>query len=82
VEKLTGGDRRDGTVNLIHWEVRFKEGSFTWLHTDVLSPGTYELDARTGTLAIKGANLQASFDARTGVLTWDGRKYEEVKADK
>jgi hypothetical protein len=82
VEKLTGGDRRDGTVNLIHWEVRFKGGSFTWLHTDVLSPGTYQFDAKTGAVVIKGSNLQASFDAKTGVLTWDGRKYEAARGEK
>src|SRR5262249_55222462 len=79
VEKLTGGDRRDGTVNRIHWKIRFKDGSFDWLHTDVVSHGTYEYDARTGAISIKGSNLKATFDAKTGILTWDNRKYEEVK---
>src|SRR5262245_10021252 len=72
VEKLTGGDRADGTVNLIHWEVRFKDKAFTWRHTDVLTPGTYEFDEKTGAVAIKGSGLKASFDAKAGVLTWDG----------
>jgi hypothetical protein len=82
VEKLTGGDRRDGSVNRIHWEVRFKGNSFTWLHTDVLSRGTYEFDAETGAVTVKDSNLKASFDAKTGVLTWDGKKYEAVKPAK
>jgi hypothetical protein len=79
VEKLTGGDRADGTVNQIHWEVRFKDKSFFWLHTDVISTGRYAFDARTG--AVTGGP-KASFDAKTGVLTWDGRKYVAVKKDK
>jgi hypothetical protein len=82
VEKLTGGDHPDGTVSLIHWKIRFKDKSFTWLHTDVVSAGTYEFDDKTGAVVITGSGLQASLDARTGVLTWDGHKYEEVKAEK
>src|SRR5262245_59728054 len=82
VEKLTGGERRDGTVNLIHWEIRFKDKSFTWLHTDVVSPGTYEFDAKTGAVVIKDSGLKASYEDKTGVLTWDGRKYEAAKPEK
>src|SRR5262245_43423828 len=82
VEKLTGGERRDGTVNLIHWEIRFKDKSFTWLHTDVVSLGTYEFDAKTGAVVIKDSGLKASYEDKTGVLTWDGRKYEAAKPEK
>jgi hypothetical protein len=76
VEKLMGGERRDGSVNRIHWKIRFKERSFEWLHTDVISRGTYEFDAKTGALTIKDSKVKASFDAKTGELTWDGRKYK------
>src|SRR5262245_51240696 len=76
VEKLTGGDRRDGTVAKINWKITFKGGSFDWLHTDVVSRGTYEIDAKTGAIKIKDSGLKASFDAKTGELTWDGKKYK------
>src|SRR5262249_17354623 len=82
VEKLTGGDHPNGTVNLIHREIRFKDRSFEWLHTDVISSGTCEFDARTGAVVIDGSKLQGSFDAKTGVLTWDGQKYGVAKGEK
>src|SRR5262245_57528462 len=61
VDKLVGGERRDGTINRIHWTIRLKGQSFEWLHTDVISQGTYELDARTGSIVIKGSSLKASY---------------------
>jgi hypothetical protein len=78
VEKLPGGDRPDGKVTLIHWEVRFKDKSFMWHHYDKIATGTYSLDAKTGTVTVKGGP-DASFDATTGVLTWRERKYAPVK---
>jgi hypothetical protein len=79
VEKLTGGERRDGKVNLIHWEITFKDRSFSWRHADVISRGTYELDQKTGTLKVSNPNVEASFDAKTGELTWGKQKYRAVK---
>ncbi|HEV3257459.1 MAG TPA: hypothetical protein VG013_11300 [Gemmataceae bacterium] len=81
VEKLPGGERRDGTVVQIHWEIRFKDRSFSWRHADVISTGTYAFDAKAGTVIVEGG-LKTSFDAKTGVLTWDERKYEYVKSEK
>src|SRR5947207_10497684 len=82
VEKLVGGERRDGTINRVHWTIRFKGKSFEWQHTDVISRGTYEYDTKTGAIVLKDSGLKAQYDARTGVLTWDKRKYEEVKEGK
>jgi hypothetical protein len=81
VEKLTGGERRDGKVNLIHWEITFKGKSFSWLHTDVISTGTYELDEKTGAIKVSNPNVEASYDAKTGVLTWGKQKYNAVKTN-
>jgi hypothetical protein len=81
VEKLPGGERRDGTVNQIHWEIRFKDKSFSWLHYDKVATGTYLYDAKTGAVTAKGGR-EASFDAKTGILTWDKRKYAPVKGEK
>jgi hypothetical protein len=81
VDKLPGGERRDGTVTQIHWVVRFKDRSFSWRRTDVISTGTYTFDARTGAIAVKGGP-EASFDAKTGVLTWGKRKYVSAKDEK
>src|SRR5262245_57836970 len=66
VEKLTGGERRDGTVVKIHWKLHFKDRSYEWQHTDVVSRGTYEIDAKTGAITIKDSKVKASFDAKTG----------------
>ncbi len=81
VEKLPGGERGDSTVVLSHWEVRFKDKSFSWRHSDKISVGTYSFDAKTGTVTVKGGP-QASFDAKIGVLTWRQRKYASVKDEK
>jgi hypothetical protein len=81
-DKLPGGERRDGTVVLIHWEIRFKDKAFSWRHTDVISTGSYEWGAQTGALVVSDSKVEASFDARTGVLTWDKQKYEVVKEEK
>jgi hypothetical protein len=80
VEKLTSGERRDGTVNLIHWTITFKDKSFQWHHHDVISTGTYEFDDKTGVLKVN--NTKASFDPKTGILLWNDRKYEEIKPKK
>ncbi len=77
VEKLPGGDRPDGKVNLIHWEVRFKDKSFTWRHYDKVATGSYSFDAKTGTVTVKGG--AASLDAKTGVLTWRGASTRRSK---
>lgn len=76
LEKLTGGDRPDGTVNKIQWSVEFKGKSFKWLHHDVVVPGTYEYDAKTGEVKTGDPKIAASFDAKTGILTWAKQKYK------
>jgi hypothetical protein len=81
LEKLPGGERRDGVIVPIHWEIRFKDKSFAWRHTDVISTGTYAFDAATGTVTVKGG-LKASFNAKTGVLTWDKHQYKAVPSAK
>jgi hypothetical protein len=82
LEKLPGGDRPDGTVNQIHWEVKFKGKSFTWLHYDKLLPGTYEYDPQTGAVKTGDPKIAASFDAKTGILTWGKQKYKAAKDPK
>src|SRR5262249_34652251 len=81
VEKLPGGERRDGKIVPIHWEIHFKEKSFTWHHYDKISLGAYTFDGKTGVLTVE-RGPGASFDAQTGVLTWDNRKYASVKGEK
>ena len=61
--------------------IRFKGDTFTWLHTDVVSTGSYTFDAASGIITVKGGP-KASFDAKTGVLTWEKRKYELVQGGK
>jgi len=75
VDKLTGGERRDGTVVMTEWEVRFKGAEYSWRHHDVVAVGTYEFNPKTGALTVK-RGTEASFDAKTGVLTWDKRTYK------
>lgn len=82
LDKLPGGERRDGSVNQIHWQVRFKADSFTWLHYDKVVPGMYTIDAKTGVVTVKGGRPKATYDAKAGILTWDNRKYEALKAEK
>lgn len=78
LERLPGGERRDGTVNRIHWAVHFKEGSFSWRHYDKVVVGKYQYDAGTGAVKTGDPRISASFDAKTGVLTWANRKYKSA----
>jgi len=84
VDKLPGGERREGTVVMTEWEVQFKGTEYTWRHHDVVAVGTYAFDPRTGALTLNGGKggPEASFDARTGVLTWDKRKYKAADGKK
>src|SRR5262245_37268649 len=82
VEKLPGSERRDGSFDLIHWKISFKGESFEWRRSDTISVGTYKIDAKTGAVVIKDSDLKASFDAKTGVLTWGKQKYKVPKDEK
>jgi hypothetical protein len=82
LKKLPGGDRRDGTVNQIHWVVRFKGKSFTWLHYDKLLSGNYEFDAKTGAVKTGDPKINASYDTKTGILRWGQHKYKAAKDGK
>jgi hypothetical protein len=79
VEKLEGG--RGGAK--INWTLTFKAGKFTWRYSDVSEAGTYEVDAKTNKVTGKtpgrDEKLKAEFDPKTGVLTWDGVKYQQQK---
>ncbi|MFO0964013.1 MAG: hypothetical protein U0793_00305 [Gemmataceae bacterium] len=79
LEKLPGGDRADGTVNQIHWSVTFKGKSFSWHHYDKVLAGAYEFDAKTGAVKTGDGRIDASFDAKTGILTWGKHKYKAAK---
>jgi len=84
LERLPGGERRDGTVAQVRWEISFQGKSYSWLHSDIIATGTYEYDTRTGALAVKagGRQVEASYDAKAGVLTWDKHKYEAAEIKK
>jgi hypothetical protein len=61
-----------------NWEVWFEKGEFAWRHSDIGESGPYEsvggkVEAHAGPRTIRG-----SYDARTGVLTWDGLRYRRV----
>ena len=81
VKKPPGGERPGGKVALIHWEVRFKDKMFMWLHYDKVATGKYAFDAKTCAISAVGGR-QASFDAKTGVLTWGEHEYALVKDGK
>jgi hypothetical protein len=81
LELLPGGEKPDGTINRIHWKVTFADDSYEWLRTDVIVPGKYAFDAATGELTVDGGGgKKASFDAKKGILTWDGKKYQVPEA--
>ena len=82
LEKLTGGDRPDGTVTQIHWVVHFKGKSFSWHHHDVIVNGTYDFDAKSGAVKTDDKRINASFDAKTGILTWNKHRYKAANEGK
>ncbi len=82
LEKLPGGDRADGTVSQVNWVVKFKDKKFTWRHYDKTTTGTYEFDGKTGAVKTGDTKIDASFDARTGILTWGKHKYRAAKTAK
>ena len=85
LEKLVCGERRDGTVAMDYWEITFKGKTYFWRHLDVITQGSWDLDSKTGLLAFDKddrSGLAASFDAKTGVLTWGKHKYKAVKSQK
>ncbi|HEY1860878.1 MAG TPA: hypothetical protein VGG61_11015 [Gemmataceae bacterium] len=88
VEKLPGGKTPEGGIGVKHWELQFKDTTYRWSYHndvsgDVVRGGGYELDAKTGVLSFKGnVKIEASFDVKTGVLTWDKQKYKMENSDK
>lgn len=84
LKKLPCGEKPDGTVTLGHWRITFEdEDSFEWQHHDVIALGRYAFDARSGLLTVEGgaAKIEASFDAKSAVLTWNNVEYKVMKAD-
>jgi hypothetical protein len=79
VEKLEAG--RGGAK--MHWQLSFQRGKFRWRYSDVSESGTYTFDARTN--AVLGATggrdqkIKGQLDRATGVLVWDGVRYQAPK---
>jgi hypothetical protein len=78
VEEGECGLGPDGVV-MCQWTVSFAaDGTFSWMYSDLGDSGTWscsegELSAQRG----GGQAISVSFDAGTGVLTWDGVAYTE-----
>ncbi|MBI2806794.1 MAG: hypothetical protein HYX68_17585 [Planctomycetes bacterium] len=71
-----------------YWHISFRKGGgYTWDHSDVRSSGRYEFDPKTGKVIGRGApkadgnarTYEGHYDSKMGVLTWDKKKYQEVK---
>lgn len=77
LEKLESGLSPNGVV-LDHWQLDFKDKTFSWRYSDVGETGNYEYNPKTGVILANTRNrkLQANFDAKTGVLTWEKQKYK------
>ncbi len=74
VEELECGLGPKG-VELCRWTVEFDEsGGYLWMHSDLGEGGPYTCEGGAITVG-NNPGLEASYDPRTGILTWDGVDY-------
>ena len=85
LEKLERGLGPNGVV-LDYWHISFKDGKFSWAHSDVSESGRYEYDSATGkiTASPRAGKLkyEGKYDPKTGALIWQDKKYKEVQEKK
>ena len=77
VKELECGLGPDGPA-YCHWSVRFEGREFQWHHSDYVEVGSYtcEGDVVTGS---SGPNVYTgTWDAATGLLTWEGVVYQPM----
>ena len=86
VEKHEVGLGPDGKPALGYWHLAFRGGGFTWHHSDVTESGAYQYDEKTAMLtgAPRSGKLtyEGTYDPKTGILTWEKKKYQETRPEK
>jgi len=87
IEQQPGGPAPEGESSAFHWRVRFSEGEYSYTHTDVVESGTYTCTGEGGTATIEASpdatdeTHTGTYDADSGVLTWDGVEYRPVETN-
>jgi hypothetical protein len=79
VEELECGLAPEGEEALCHWTVSLLSSmEFVWDHSDVTESGTWVCaGSEVSADLANGDIIDASYNASTGVLTWDGVDYEQ-----
>jgi len=86
VELLVGGALPNG-VAMAHWTLKFTGTEFAWHHTDVIEIGNFTWDSKTSTVTATGLGAPdrkytGKYDPATKTLTWQGKKYALLEAEK
>jgi hypothetical protein len=74
VEELECGENLDG-LQFCNWSLTFgADGRYDWFYSDIAEEGGYV--CKDGVIITeRGFELSASYDATTGILSWDGVDY-------
>lgn len=78
VTKEEGGLGPNGAV-MGNWLIYFNGNSFRWGHSDVVESGTYTCKNNSLKVKLFDRSLYASYDSKTGILTWDNVNYKRTK---
>ena len=66
----------DGPV-MGHWSISFEEDSFSWQYSDIGEEGSYNWSGSSVKMTHGSNEIEASFDAESGVLLLEDVEYVE-----
>ena len=80
------GEGPDGSINMGFWSLTFENGTFSWMHSDYGENGTYSCDNGIIQAQISYGGemtpvrlITAAYDEISGILTWEGVDYANIK---
>ncbi|KHE91326.1 MAG: hypothetical protein K8F52_12670 [Candidatus Scalindua rubra] len=79
VKKWESGLSLNGVV-LGYWTIKFDNGMYSWVYSDVESTGSYS--CKGWNIIVAGSSqskIHAEYNPHENLLIWDGKKYKRIE---